>query len=124
MINIHLKWETNPCGKQPDYYALFWRREFIDDAGINQSNYSAKEIVLGGQLLATGLTETSYIHLAIGRGNSYAVIAHSGDDISQPAIVASNIDANTETAIIDGEATWVREVDGEMVPVSDPTGSL
>lgn len=117
MINIYLEWDPNPCALVPNNFSLFWRREHIGRDGVNHTNYTATEIVLGGELLEYDLKEPWYIHLAVGKGNSYAVVAHNGEKSSQPAIVASNVDAYLQvTENSDGETIWATDEDGVLVP--------
>lgn len=98
MKTVRLTWDSKSCGAVADSFSVYWYRNEIPLSAIsgtlNPPEMTAAEVVSKGVLKASKIKETRLLDTITGYGNTYAVIAHSKNQDSEPAIIASNIEAH------------------------------
>ncbi len=109
----NLTWDANACGIPATYFSLYYRREVLDREGNMLSDYTGEEVVDGGDIVESYITDTEYFVTLLGHGNTFALVAHNGDEKSAPKILAKNIDASATAVWKDGKFIFVYGDDTE-----------
>jgi hypothetical protein len=94
MKMYNLTWDANACGIPATYFSIHFRREVVDRFGNQKTDYSAEDVVNGGEVLEPYYLDTEYFVTLFGQGNTFALVAHNDTESSAPKILAKNINGS------------------------------